>query len=65
MRRLDWFLAAIVASFLIAVVLIEASSLTPVRIGFTPSQAGGVAEVAMRRLVTHLPRPPILGVEPQ
>jgi len=65
MRRLDWFLAGIVASFLIAVAVMEAASLTPARIGFSPSQASGVAEVAMRRLVTHLPRPPILGLDPQ
>ena len=65
MRRLDWFFAGVVASFLIAVAVIEAANFTPVRLGFSPSQAGGVAEVAMRRLVTHLPRPTILGVEPQ
>jgi len=65
MRRLDWFFAGIVASFLIAVAVIEAASFTPVRISFSPSQAGGVAEVAMRRLVTHLPHPTILGVDPQ
>jgi hypothetical protein len=65
MRRLDWFLAAVVAGFLLAVAVIETTSLSLAMAGFGAAHAGGVSEVAMRRLVTCPARPPILGVEPQ
>jgi len=65
MRRLDWFFAGVVATFLIAVAVMELTAFTPSHIGFNSPQASGVAEVAMRRLVNHLPRPPILGLDPQ
>jgi hypothetical protein len=65
MRRLDWFLAAIVASFLVAVAVIETTSLAVGVVGLGWGQAAGAGEVAMRRLVSHLPRPPILAVDPR
>jgi hypothetical protein len=65
MRRLDWFLAAVVASFLVAVVVIETTSLSIGALNVVMSHASGEGEVAMRRLVSRLPRPPILSVDPQ
>jgi hypothetical protein len=67
MRRLDWFLAAIVATFLIAVTVIETSNMAVGAVGFSVSHNDGAAagEVAMRRLVGRLPHPPVLGVDPQ
>jgi hypothetical protein len=66
MRRLDWFLAAIVATFLIAATVVETTNLAVGAVGFSVSHATGAAgEVAMRRLVGRLPHPPILGVDPQ
>ena len=67
MRRLDWFLAAIVATFLIATAVIETSNLAVGAIGFNVSHtdAAAAGEVAMRRLVGRLPHPPVLGVDPQ
>ena len=65
MRKLDWFLAAIVATFLISVAVIETTNLAMGAIGFGVSEAGGGGEVAMRRLVSHLPHAPVLAVDPQ
>jgi hypothetical protein len=65
MRRLDWFLAAIVASFLLAVVVIETTSVSVGAVNFGMAHAGGVGEVAMRRLVSRLPHPHVLSVDPQ
>jgi hypothetical protein len=65
MRKLDWFLAAIVASFLLAMVAIETTNVAVSAVGFGVSRAGGAGEVAMRRIVSHLPRPPIMTVDPQ
>ena len=61
MRRLDWFLAAVVAMFLLGAIVIEANALS----------FGGLAErsaeairddgaISVRRLVSRLPTPPIL-----
>jgi hypothetical protein len=65
MRKLDWFLAAIVATFLLGVAAIETTNAAIGAVGFGVSHAGGAGEVAMRRLVSHLPHPPILTVDPQ
>ena len=65
MRRLDWFLAGVVAAFLVTVAVIETANVSFGAVGFGMAHAGGAGEVAMRRLVSHLPRPPILGVDPQ
>jgi hypothetical protein len=65
MRRLDWFLAGVVAAFLITVAVIETASLSPGSLGSDMAHAGGAGEVAMRRLVSHLPSAPILRVDPQ
>jgi hypothetical protein len=65
MRKLDWFLAAIVASFLLAVAAIETGNLAVGVVDFGVAHAGGAGEVAMRRIVSHLPHAPILAVEPQ
>ncbi|HXQ15557.1 MAG TPA: hypothetical protein VN814_13130 [Caulobacteraceae bacterium] len=65
MRRLDWFLAAIVATFLLAVAAIETTNLAIGAVGFGVAHAGSAGEVAMRRLVSHLPHAPILSADPQ
>ena len=65
MRRLDWFLAAVVAGFLLAVGVIETTSASIGAVNFGMSHAGAVGEVAMRRLVSRLPHPPILSADPQ
>lgn len=65
MRRLDWFLAAVVAGFLIAVAVIETTSVSIGAVNFGMTHAGSVSEVAMRRLVSRLPHPPILTADPQ
>ncbi|MEJ0064957.1 MAG: hypothetical protein WDM85_05620 [Caulobacteraceae bacterium] len=65
MRKLDWFLAAIVASFLLAVVVIETTSVSVGAVGYGMAHADGVGEVAMRRLVSHLPHPTIVSFDPR
>jgi hypothetical protein len=65
MRRLDWFLAAVVASFLFAVVAIETASVSIGAVSWGVAHADGVAEVTMRRLVTRLPRPDIQSFDPR
>ena len=65
MRKLDWFLAAIVATFLLGVAAVETTNVAVGAVGFGMSRAGGAGEVAMRRLVSHLPRTPILRIDPQ
>jgi len=65
MRKLDWFLAAVVAGFLLAVVVIETTSVSVGALNFGMAHAGSVGEVAMRRLASHLPRPPVMSVDPQ
>jgi hypothetical protein len=65
MRKMDWFLAAIVATFLVAVAAIETTNLAIGAVGFGVAHAGGAGEVAMRRLVSHLPHTPILTADPQ
>jgi hypothetical protein len=45
--------------------VIETTSFSVGAVSFGIAHAGGVGEVAMRRLVSHLPRPPILSVDPQ
>ena len=65
MRKLDWFLAAIVASFLLAVVVIETTSVSVGAVSFGMAHASGVGEVAMRRLVSRLPHPDIASFDPR
>ncbi|HLY81312.1 MAG TPA: hypothetical protein VKQ70_18180 [Caulobacteraceae bacterium] len=65
MRRLDWFLAAIVASFLLAVAVIETTSVSVSAASYGMAHASGVGEVAMRRLVSHLPHPTVLSFDPR
>jgi len=64
MRRLDWFLAAVVAAFLASAVIAEAHLSLP---RFTVANAPqlGVGEVTVRRLVSQLPHTPILPGEAQ
>jgi hypothetical protein len=64
MRKLDWFLAAVVATFLVVATAIEASSFSMPGVSTQLSSAGGVGEVAVRRLVSRLPSP-VLTVDPQ
>jgi hypothetical protein len=65
MRKLDWFLAAVVATFLLAVAAIETTNVAIGAVGLSAFHAGGAGEVAVRRLVSHLPRTPILRIDPQ
>ncbi len=65
MRKLDWFLAAIVAGFLLAVAVIETTSVSAGAVTFGAVQPGGVGEVSMRRLVSRLPHPDILSIDPR
>lgn len=65
MRKLDWFLAAIVATFLLAVAAIETTNVAVGAVGLGAGNADGVGEVAVRRLVSHVPRPPMLRIDPQ
>jgi len=65
MRKLDWFLAAIVAGFLVAVAVIETTSVSMGAVSFGMAHAGSAGEVAMRRLVSRLPHAPVLSVDPQ
>jgi hypothetical protein len=65
MRKLDWFLAAIVVTFLIAAAAVETASVRfPSLLSSGASRLDGVGEVAVRRLVSRLP-PPVLTVDPQ
>jgi hypothetical protein len=59
MRRLDWFLAAIVAAFLASAVIAEAH-LTLARLSLASAPPLPVGEVTVRRLVSQLPHSPIL-----
>ena len=54
MRRLDWFLAAVVAAFLASALIAEAHLALP-RVGLAPQHALDVGEVTVRRLVSQLP----------
>ena len=65
MRRLDWFLAAIVATFLLAVAVIETASVATSAVGVSMARSGAVGEVAMRRLVTRLPHPDLMTIDPR
>ena len=65
MRRLDWFLAAVVMSFLLAVAVIETTSVSVGAVSFGTGPTRGVTEVAMRRLVTCLRHPPMLSPDPR
>jgi|HubBroStandDraft_1064217.scaffolds.fasta_scaffold34165_4 hypothetical protein len=65
MRKLDWFLAGVVATFLITLAAIETTNVAIGAVGLGVARAGGAGEVAMRRLVSHLPHTPILSADPQ
>jgi hypothetical protein len=64
MRKLDWFLAAIVVTFLLVAAAVETASFSLPSLAGGLSHASGVGEVAVRRLVSRLP-PPVLTVDPQ
>ena len=66
MRRLDWFLAAIVAMFLLSAVAIEASAWSLG--GFMARRAEAISDdgaISVRRLVSHLPTTPMLLGDPR
>jgi hypothetical protein len=65
MRRLDWFLAAIVATFLIGAIAIEASALSLGSAALMRPQAISAGDVSLRRLVSHLPRSPMMPDDPR
>jgi len=60
MRRLDWFLAAVVVSFLIGAFAVETSGSLISQIGFGHLHGFSAGDVSVRRLVSHLPGVPIL-----
>ena len=64
MRKLDWLLAGVIAAFLVAVLVEEVSSLSfaGARVGDQQVRAG---EVVMQRIVSRLPRAPLLTQTPQ
>jgi hypothetical protein len=64
-RRLDWFLAAVVVTFLMGAAAMATSNFAIGAVGAGVARAGGAGEVAMRRIVSRLPHPPLMGVEPQ
>ncbi len=55
MRRLDWFLAAVVASFLVGALAMAASGGWETSIGLKPAPRLAPTDVSARRLVTRLP----------
>ena len=65
MRRLDWFLAAVVAAFLISAAVVEAHLLTFDAVPLARPPLIGVGEVTVRRLVSQLPHSPILPGDAQ
>jgi len=60
MRRLDWFLAAVVVSFLLGVVTVETTGSLISHFGFGHLHGFSAGDVSVRRLVSHLPGVPIL-----
>ena len=64
MRRLDWFLAAVVAAFLASALIAEAH-MTLARFSLGPQPTLNVGDVTVRRLVGQLPHAPILPGEAQ
>ena len=66
MRRLDWFLAGVVAMFLLGAIAIEASAWSLG--GFMARRAEAMSDdgaISVRRLVSRLPTTPILPGDPR
>jgi len=66
MRRVDWFLAGIVAMFLMGAVAVEASAWSLG--GFMARRAAAISDdgaISVRRLVNHLPATPMLPGDPR
>jgi hypothetical protein len=61
MRRLDWFLAAVVVSFLIGAVVVEAAGAAIAGLGIGPGHPFAATDISVRRLVSHLPTPLLPG----
>jgi hypothetical protein len=61
MRRLDWFLAAVVVSFLIGAVVVEAAGSAIAGLGIGPARPFAATDISVRRLVSHLPTPLLPG----
>ena len=55
MRRLDWFLAAVVVSFLIGAVVVEAAGSAVAGLGFGALRPIESPDISLRRLAGHLP----------
>jgi len=55
MRRLDWFLAAVVVSFLIGAVVVEAAGSAIAGLGFGALRPFESTDISVRRLAGHLP----------
>ncbi len=64
MRRLDWILAGIVAAFLIAVAVLEIDSWSLASLGDVGARGAPIVDVALKRLVSRIPAPPLLGGDP-
>jgi hypothetical protein len=65
MRRLDWFLAAVVASFLAGALAMAATGGWATHVGLGPSPGFAPSDVSARRLTSHLPIELTLPGEPR
>ena len=63
MRRLDWFLAAVVAGFLVGAVAMAVAGGWPAVYGLRAEPGFATSEVSIQRLVSRLPTPPLLPGE--
>jgi len=57
MRRIDWFLAGVVAMFLIGAAAIEATGSVIANVEVWRDRPMAVSDISMRRLIGHLPDP--------
>ncbi|HEY2708692.1 MAG TPA: hypothetical protein VGI95_11630 [Caulobacteraceae bacterium] len=64
MRRIDWFLAAIVAAFLVAVAVQEVSAFS-FAAGRASAHEVSAGEVTMQRIVSRLPVKALLTQAPE
>ncbi|HTX51595.1 MAG TPA: hypothetical protein VME40_19635 [Caulobacteraceae bacterium] len=61
MRKLDWFLAAVVVSFLIGTVVVEAAGGAIAGLALNPDRPFAATDISVRRLIGHLPNPLLPG----
>ena len=61
MRRLDWFLAAVVVSFLIGAVVVGAAGNALAGLELGQGHPFAATDISVRRLVSHIPTPLLPG----